>query len=81
MRTTWTRVAVSCAAACFLALAPDPAAAQQGAVTGTVRDAATQEPLVGAQIQIAGTQLGGLTDQRGQYLIPNVPPPAAAMSA
>jgi len=73
MRTTRTRVAIACAAVWFLAFAPEPVAAQRGAVTGTVRDAATQEPLVGAQIQVSGTQLGGLTDQRGQYLIPNVP--------
>ena len=74
MRKPRIRVALACAAACFLALSPGTARAQQsGAVTGTVRDAGTQEPLVGAQVQISGTQLGGLTDRRGVYLIPNVP--------
>jgi TonB-linked SusC/RagA family outer membrane protein len=68
------RIACLCAALGFLTLAPGVARAQQrGTVAGVVTDEATQQPLVGAQVMVGGTQLGGLTDQRGRYLIPNVP--------
>jgi TonB-dependent starch-binding outer membrane protein SusC len=57
-----------------MALIPAAASAQaRGTVTGSVVDAATQRPLSGAQITIAGTQLGTLTNQQGRFLIPNVP--------
>jgi TonB-dependent starch-binding outer membrane protein SusC len=57
-----------------LAMLPAGAAAQErGQVTGVVTDAATQRPLPGVQVQITGTQRGGLTDQQGRYLILNVP--------
>lgn len=48
-------------------------AQERGTVTGTVIDAATQQPLVGAQVSIVGTQIGTLTNQQGRFLIPNVP--------
>src|SRR5690606_20188137 len=51
-----------------------PASAQNtGTVTGRVVDAATQQPLVGAQVVITGTTLGGLAGDDGMYLILNVP--------
>jgi TonB-dependent starch-binding outer membrane protein SusC len=51
-----------------------PAAAQQtGSVTGTVADISGGAPLNGVQVSITGTNLGGLTDARGRYLIQNVP--------
>jgi TonB-dependent starch-binding outer membrane protein SusC len=51
-----------------------PAAAQQtGTVTGIVTDAMTGQPLVGVQIQIAGTNLGGLTGTNGRYLLTRIP--------
>jgi TonB-linked SusC/RagA family outer membrane protein len=51
-----------------------PATAQStGTVTGRVVDAATQQPLVGAQVLIEGTGLGGLANDDGTYLILNVP--------
>jgi TonB-linked SusC/RagA family outer membrane protein len=57
-----------------VALLPVPGAAQQGgSITGTVTQAGTQQPLVNVQVFVVGTQRGGLTDQRGRYLIPNVP--------
>lgn len=49
-------------------------AQQTGTVTGRVTDATTGGPLVGVQMQIAGTNIGGLTDQNGRYLITRVPP-------
>ena len=49
--------------------------AQQGTatVTGVVTDAATQEPIAGAQVVVAGTNLSALSNSEGRYLILNVP--------
>ena len=55
-----------------LALAFAPLSAQN-TITGTVVDGGTQRPLAGAQVLIEGTELGGLTDNRGRFLILNVP--------
>lgn len=52
-----------------------PVTAQQtGTITGRVTDAASGQPLVGAQMIVAGTNLGTLTNADGQYAIRNVPP-------
>lgn len=57
-----------------IASLPSGALAQErGVITGTVVDQATQRPLVGAQITIAGTQLGTITNQQGGFTITNVP--------
>lgn len=48
-------------------------AQQTGTITGQVTDASTGQPLAGVQMQVVGTSLGMLTDQRGRYLIPQVP--------
>ena len=50
------------------------AAQQTGVVTGVVVDEATREPINGAQVSVEGTGRGSLTDARGRFLIPNVPP-------
>jgi len=51
-----------------------PAEAQQtGSVAGQVTQAATGEPLVGAQITVQGTGLGALTNNQGRFVIMNVP--------
>jgi hypothetical protein len=42
-------------------------------LSGWVIDAATREPLVGANIFLAGTTRGDVTDEDGQYSIENVP--------
>ncbi|MCJ7627730.1 MAG: TonB-dependent receptor, partial [Longimicrobiales bacterium] len=47
--------------------------AQRGVVGGVVVAANTLEPLVGAQIAIDGTTLGGLTNETGRFLIEGVP--------
>jgi hypothetical protein len=47
---------------------------QTGAVTGTVRDAATGEPVVGATVSLDGTRLGAISGDSGQYGIADVPP-------
>jgi len=54
---------------------PVTAAAQErGTITGTVLEQGTQRPLSGAQVMVAGTNLGTLTNQQGRYIITNVPP-------
>jgi iron complex outermembrane receptor protein len=56
-----------------LALAPAAALAQNGRISGTVTDP-SNVPLLSAQVTIAGTRLGALTDDRGRYTIANVAP-------
>ncbi len=51
-----------------------PAFAALGKISGTVKDASSGEPLPGVNVQIAGTQMGAVTNVQGQYFILNVPP-------
>ena len=60
-------------AALALALLPSLAKAQGGTISGTVVDAANQQPLQDAQVSVVGTQRGAATDQRGRFTIPGVP--------
>jgi TonB-linked SusC/RagA family outer membrane protein len=57
----------------FFVGAASAAAQQSGTITGQVTDAATGQPLAGVQMQVAGTNVGGLTDQNGRFLITRVP--------
>ncbi|MCK5088274.1 MAG: TonB-dependent receptor, partial [Melioribacteraceae bacterium] len=50
------------------------AIAQTGKVVGKITDAETGDPLIGANVIIAGTNLGAATNLDGEYLIINVPP-------
>jgi TonB-linked SusC/RagA family outer membrane protein len=50
------------------------AEAKQGAITGTVTDADTGEPLPGVSVAVEGTQLGAATGADGTYQIPGVEP-------
>jgi outer membrane receptor protein involved in Fe transport len=45
-----------------------------GKLTGTVKDAQTGEPLLGANVTIEGTDFGAATNLRGEYVILNIPP-------
>jgi len=49
------------------------AQAQSGRVTVRVTDAANQQPVGQAQVQIVGTTLGGLTGAEGRFVIRGVP--------
>ena len=69
----WRLAAVGVAGFMALALAVAPVAAQTSNITGTVVDGGTQRALAGAQVVIDGTELGGLTDNRGRFLILNAP--------
>jgi TonB-linked SusC/RagA family outer membrane protein len=57
----------------FLA-APAALAAQRATIVGLVIEAGSRQPIPNAQLQITGTQLGGATNDRGRYLIPNLTP-------
>lgn len=51
-----------------------PLVAQQtGTVQGTVIAEGTMQPVAGAQVQLAGTTIGQLTNQEGGFTISNVP--------
>jgi TonB-dependent starch-binding outer membrane protein SusC len=68
MRYRWCLVWL---AACLL-LPGEIAAQTTGTVTGRVTDP-TGQPIAGAQVYLAGTQRGQLTNQEGRFLIANVP--------
>ncbi len=48
--------------------------AQTGKITGTVTDAATNEPLIGANVILQGTSTGAASNLDGYYVILNVSP-------
>lgn len=54
-------------------LGAGPASAQEGAVTGSVVEASTGDPLDAAQVLVVGTGVGTLTDADGSYRITGVP--------
>ena len=58
--------------AVMLAL-PAGLAAQQGAVTGTVTDTQTGEPIVAATVTVVGTAAATLTDAAGRYTLQAAP--------
>lgn len=47
---------------------------KSGSIKGVVSDVSTGDVLVGANVYLDGTSLGGATDLEGQYIISNVPP-------
>ena len=48
-------------------------AQERGTITGTVTNAQSGAPLLGAQVSIRGTGLGVLTNEEGAFLLINVP--------
>ncbi len=55
--------------------------AQSGKITGTLTDAETGEPLIGATVGIQGTTKGAITDIDGNYLMLNVAPGSYTLEA
>jgi hypothetical protein len=55
-------------------VANSAALCQTGAFSGAVVDAKTQEPLIGATVQLIDTGLGASTDLEGNYTIKGIPP-------
>ena len=58
--------------ALITALASVAARAQQGTITGRVTDASSGQPVASAHVTIAGTTLGTLTNNDGQYTLRGV---------
>ena len=52
-----------------------------GMISGEVRDAATQQPLPGAHVVLVGTQQGATADERGYFVIRNIPVGTYQLSA
>jgi outer membrane receptor protein involved in Fe transport len=52
-----------------------------GKISGVLKDQQTGEPLVGANISVLGTKMGGVTDAEGTYFILNVAPGAYDVQA
>src|SRR5687768_9139061 len=74
MENTMNRIVGFFVTLVALALLPAAAAAQgTGTISGRVIDQATQLPVLGAQVQVVGTQRGAQTDQEGRYTITGVP--------
>lgn len=60
--------------ALVLILIPALLVAQSGKLRGVVTDRESGEALIGANILVDGTSMGGSTDINGEYVILNVPP-------
>ena len=60
--------------AALLLWGPQQVQAQEvGTITGTVTEAGSERPMVGAQVYLEGTTIGALTNARGVYTIDNAP--------
>ena len=57
----------------LLLVVPNLGAQQGGTVTGRVIDSGTLQPIAAVQVSIGSLGIGGLTQQNGRYLLPNVP--------
>lgn len=55
--------------------------AQTASVSGTIRDAASGETLIGANVRIEGTSLGAATNAQGLYRIAGITPGTVTVSA
>ncbi len=58
----------------FALIVPALVYGQSGKIRGTVTDAQSGKPLVGADVVIDGTTMGAATDAKGIYIILDVPP-------
>jgi hypothetical protein len=66
--------------ALLLVAIPSYAEAQQGTITGQVVGGVLSQPLAGAQVSVAGTGVGVVTNSSGRYLLLNVPVGQATVS-
>jgi TonB-dependent SusC/RagA subfamily outer membrane receptor len=67
------RGAFLAAAAFVLAFATDGAAQATGTIEGKVTETGSGRPLVGAQVFVAGTTVGSVTNERGEYRVTGAP--------
>lgn len=58
----------------FATIFPFALWAAGSSITGMVTDSQTGEPLVGANVYLAGTAMGAASNLHGEYVISNVPP-------
>lgn len=58
----------------FLVISSNLIAGVTGKLVGTVKDAETKEPVIGANVILIGTNLGAATDVNGRFVILNIPP-------
>ena len=56
------------------AISPCVLAGTTGKIAGRILDAKSQEPLIGVNVILVGTNMGAATDQNGNYFIINIPP-------
>jgi hypothetical protein len=71
MKYSWCKVLLMLA---LVVLSTLVVFAGNGKITGVVKDAATGEPVVGANVVIEGTLMGAAADAKGVYIILAVPP-------
>lgn len=71
MRSSWCKVLLILL---IILAIPSFLFAANGKISGVVKDAATKEAVVGANVVIVGTSMGASTDPEGRYYILNVPP-------
>lgn len=72
-RRRWKRWLAALVVPVLTAVVAEQAMAQQGTVTGVVVAEQSRRPLVGAQVQVVGTEIGGLTDAGGRFNLTGVP--------
>jgi hypothetical protein len=65
----------------FVVLVHEGFTGTTGKLAGKVVDKATQEPLPGVNVQIIGTNLGGATNVKGEYIVLNIPPGSYSVKA
>ncbi len=61
-------------AAVFTLCYADPSAAQEGVVSGVVREGGSGAPVAGAQLQVVDRRLRATTDAEGRFVLERVPP-------
>ncbi|MEE9224758.1 MAG: carboxypeptidase-like regulatory domain-containing protein [Bacteroidota bacterium] len=57
---------------CVIVLSVGARGGVTGILEGTVQEMGTNQPVVGANVLIVGTERGGVTDLEGYFQIPNV---------
>ena len=55
--------------------------AQSGKISGKIVDKETNQPLIGANVLLVGTNFGAATDVNGEYSISNIPPATYSVKA
>jgi len=78
MKTHWSRILL---VAGLLFMMTGQAVSQSGKISGVVKDAASGEVVVGANVIIEGTAYGAAANEKGVYYILNVPPGVYQVSA